>query len=219
MADYTWPEDLVPFAMAFYLRPHSGGSESPFTREAKVYGLSAPQWVCRMQFRGGYSGSDGLEAYGPRLDAMIAKLRGRQKTVALWDVRRETFRNSSAAPGNEAALAGASTITLTGLDVGSTVYEGDYLGGDGRPHIILEDVVADVNGEAVVSFAPPLADDIATDAVVLGNPTGTFRLTSDDAGDNMVETGQAAVYGLEFTEDLMGPVELIYDGDPLTYTG
>lgn len=204
MTDYTWPDDLVPYAVSFYLQPHTGGSESPFSRVSKVYGLSAPRWVCSMSFRGGYWGRRGMEAYGPRLDAMLAKLKGRQNRVELFDWRRHEMRAQlwTTSVGNLAASLGATTMTITGLPPGTKVYAGDYLGGDGRPHIILDDVWANSSGQAVVTFEPPLKAAISADAAVFGSPTGLFRLTSDDAGENGVVVGEAINMTLEFVEDI-----------------
>lgn len=204
MTDYVWPDDLVPFAQSFYLQPHTGGSESPFDRSTKVYGLSAPRWVCSMSFRGGYWGTKDQEAFGPRLDAFLAKLKGRLNRVAIYDFRRSKMRSRgwNLSAGNLAASPGATSMTITGLKPGVTVFEGDYIGGDGRPHIITDRVVANGSGQALVSFQPPLSAAVGLDAAVFGNPTGLFRLTDDDAGQNGVEVGESINMTLNFVEDL-----------------
>lgn len=204
MTDYVWPVDLVPYAQSFYLQPHTGGSESPFSRATKVYGLSAPRWICSMSFRGGYNGIKDQAAFGPRLDAMVAKLKGRLNRVAIYDFRRSEIRSRlwRSTAGNSAAALGASGITITGLIPGMTVHAGDYIGGDGRPHIILDDVLANSSGEATVSFEPPLSAAVGLNAATFGNPTALFRLMDDDAGDNPVEVGQSINVNLRFVEDL-----------------
>lgn len=204
MTDYTWPDDLAPYAVSFYLQAHSGGTESPFSRQSKIYGLSAPRWVCTMAFRGGYDGSGYLTNVGPRLDALIAKLQGRVNRIAIYDFRRSKMRAKvwPKSAGNLAALAGDAAMTLTGLVPGTIVRAGDYLGGDGRPHIITDDVNVDGSGQALVAFEPPLSADVAAGAAVFGNPTGMFRLISDDAGDNGVAVGEAINMSLQFVEDL-----------------
>lgn len=205
MADFDWPADLVPFAQTFFLQPHVVRSVSPFTRQQKVYGLSAPLWMCRMSFRGGYNGRRGAEAYGPRLDAFLAKLKGGENRVAIHDFRRPEMRGRawSHSASNALATSGATSLVITGISPhGETALAGDYVGGDGRPHIILDDARADDSGEAMVTFEPPLSADIVAGGAVFGNPTGWFRLTSDDAGANGVEVGQAAMFDLEFIEDI-----------------
>lgn len=203
MTDYVWPSDLIPYAVSFYLQPHTGGTESPFSRTTKVYGLSAPRWVCSLSFRGGYNGTTAQNAFGPRLDAMVAKLKGRENRVALYDWRRPSMRSPlwPATPGNNAAAAGASIMTLTGLTAGTVVYEGDYIGGDGRPHIITVGATADGSGNATVRFEPPLVSAVSANSAEFGNPTGLFRLVSDDAGQNGVEVGEAQIITLDFVED------------------
>ena len=233
MVDLVWPDDLFPFRVTFYLQPHVGGSESPITRTRKTYGLSAPRWVCKMTFRGGYDGFEGHAAYGPRLDAFIARMKGGLNRVAIWDFRRpypvglrryysqfagetytftlgETFNlgekfiiPEDAEPTNLAALAGASSMTFIGFDPGARIFQwGDYIGGDGRAHIVLDEVFADAEGRAVVEFEPPLALPVAAGAAKTMQPTSWFQLTSEDAGENDSEVGSAVTYTLEFTEDL-----------------
>lgn len=209
MSDYYWPADgLTPFACEFYLQPHTGRSQSPFTRQQKTYGLSGDLWKARLQIRGGYDGSSGLTAVGPAMDALLARLKGGQHRVGFWDFRRPSMRGLNVATiGNVAASLGDSTITLNGLVAGETVLAGDYVGGDGRPHIVVEDVTVTGGGTAEVTIEPALIADLATDQVVAGNPLGWFRLTSDDAGANAVQVGDAVVYDLDFLEDpLFAPV-------------
>lgn len=233
MADLTWPSDLSPFRVSFYLQPHVGGTESPITRTRKTYGLSAPRWVCKMAFRGGYDGFEGHAAYGPRLDAFIAEMEGGLNRVALWDFRRpypvalrryysqfagaeytfgggETFTlgeafviPEEAEPANLAASAGATSITFTGFLPGERVFQwGDYFGGDGRAHMVLHETFADVDGNAVVFFKPPLATDLGAGEAVTVQPKTWFQLVGEDAGDNDSEVGSAVNYTLEFIEDL-----------------
>lgn len=208
MADFDWPADIVPYAVLFYLQPHSGGSESPFSRKTKVYGLSAPRWIARLELRGGDSvqwGRHDKALYGQRLDALLAKVKGRQNRLRLWDFRRPRMSGEdwSAAASNLAAAAGATSMVITGLSpYARAALAGDYVGGDARPHIVLEDAVADASGNATVTFEPPLAAAIAAGAAVFGKATGLFRLTSDDAGQNMSEVGQLTHYTLDFVEDL-----------------
>lgn len=209
MSDYYWPETgLTPFAVEFYLQPHTGRSQSPFTRQQKTYGLSADLWKARLQIRGGYNGSSGLGAVGPAMDALLARLKGGQHRVGFWDFRRPSMRGLSVGSvGNTAAALGASTITLTGLTPAQTVLAGDYIGGDGRPHIIVQDATVGGGGTAVVTFEPALVADLATNQVVVGKPLGWFRLTTDDAGLNGTQVGDATTYDLDFLEDpLFAPV-------------
>ncbi len=204
MATSNWPDDLVPYQQSFWLQPHVGRSESPFTRQQKVYGLSAPRWVCRMSFRGGYDGTRAQGAFGPRLDAFLAKLKGGVSRVGIYDFRRTALRgdNDAADLTNEAAVAGATSMRITGADANSLVFmAGDYIGGDGRPHVVTDDATANAAGLVVVRFEPALNANVAAGMALYGDPRGQFRLVSDDAGSNDVEVGQTVTYSMEFVED------------------
>lgn len=208
MTDYTWPEDIVPYAQSFYLQPHTGGTESPFSRVTKVYGLSAPRWVCKIALRAPDSADTWggpFATWGEQIDAFLAQLKGRQNRVWLFDFRRPggapTFGNSAASPGDTA-------MTLTGASLGD-IRVGEYFGGDGRPHIITGLSVS--GSDLIATFEPPLVSTIFADGATFEKVSGIFRLTSDDAGDNMNEVGSLIGYNLEFVEDTAGfglPIEL-----------
>ena len=209
MTDFVWPSDLVPFQQEFWLQPHTGGSESPFSRQAKVYGLTAPRWICRMSFRGGYDGTTGIDAFGPRLDGALAQLRGRQNRVSIFDFRRSSPRSPqwSRSAGNLAALQGATSLTITGLQPGVKVYVGDYFGGDGRPHVFTSPdfsaiaATANSSGQAAVSFEPPLSAAIGLNAAIFSEVRAMFRRTDDDAA-NAVAVGELQQIDISFVEDL-----------------
>lgn len=209
MADYYWPDELIPFEGEMWLQPHTGRSQSPLTNAQRTYALSQPLWRARWQFRGGYNGTIGAEALGPVMDALLARLAGGQNRCGFWDFRRDAMRGLNVVGvGNDAASKGDTTITLKGLTPGETVLAGDYVGGEGRPHIIIEDAEVELDGTAVVAFKPALNADLLENTVVVGRPLGWFRLTSDEAGRNPVQVGDVVAYNLDFIEDpLFAPAE------------
>lgn len=203
----AWPDDLVPFRVAFYLQAHRGGTESPFSRVGKYYGLSAPRWIAKFTFRA----EEAPDGFAPRLDSMLDDIAGVGQ-VTLWDFRRPgPQRMRVLGPGGSithAAVAkGATSMTLQGFWPGSVAFStGDYVGGDGRPHRIKSTVYADASGNAAIDFKPPLRSAIvAGTAAIVSRVRGTFRLASDgadDAGMNETEIGQPTEYTLTFVEDL-----------------
>ena len=224
VADIIWPSDLVPYRVMFYLQPHIGGSESPITRTRKVYGLSAPRWITRLTFRGGYGGVPRFQdagGYGPRLDSLIADLQGGLNNALFHDFRRPRPLQQQQIAGAltiDAAPAGATAVTIRGFAHGGVAYSvGDYLGGDGRPHIVsiaatlaaggsvggAGTIRADVNGAAVIGFNPPLSAPIAAGTAPQWPVRGRFKLTSDDAGANETDVGELSDYALDFVEDLL----------------
>lgn len=218
MADLPWPADLLPYKVMFYLQPHVGGTESPFSRTKKTYGLSAPRWIARFTFRGGYGAAPRIgdqEGFGPRLDAMIADLEGGLNNALLWDCRRPRPLHPQArrAPLTyRAADVGATDLVVDGFSPGAIAFSiGDYVGGDGRPHLVRGgaavrgggSIMADANGTATISVRPPLSAAIAAGTPLAWPVTGRFKLTSEDGGQNETEVGQPTEYTLDFAEDLL----------------
>lgn len=208
----------------FYLQPHVGGTESPITRTRKTYGLSAPRWITRMSFRGGYDGVPHLHepgGFGPRLDSLIADLEGGLNIAVFHDWRRPRPSQKIAATGpilSTGAAAGASSMILTGFAPRSVAMSvGDYIGGDGRPHIVSAaktvqfggqilgagSLMADPAGAVLVGFRPPLRSAIPAGTPMTWPVTGRFQLVGDDAGQNESTIGQLTEYTLDFVEELL----------------
>lgn|GEM_PF-2171208 len=229
MAEIAWPKGLFPYKTMFYLQPHIGGQESPLTRTRKVYGLSAPRWVARLTFRAGhgYDGEDLYSGMGPRgddpafyaarLDALIAQLQGGLNLIRFHDFRRprpQSYLTAYAPPVMtvSAAPAGATSIVVQRGHGGIGPSIGDYIGGDGRPHIVTAisprvgsmSSIAGPDGIVTVDFQPPLSLPIAGGTPLEFGPiTARFRLISEDAGANEGEVGQPIEYVLDFTEELL----------------
>ncbi len=226
MADVEWPEGLWPYKTLFYLQPHIGGQESPLTRTRKVYGLSAPRWMCRLTLRAGHGWDREIEGrVGPsmsdpmfwaaRIDALIAELQGGLNCVLLHDFRRPRPQShlSTYSPDItvDAAAAGASSIVVRRGHgaIGPSI--GDYVGGDGRPHIVTRVTPASGGmmsagseaGVITVAFEPPLARPIAQGVRLQQHKvTAPFRLVSEDAGQNEGQVDGLVEYVLDFVEDV-----------------
>jgi hypothetical protein len=222
MTDFPWPTDLVPSGSSFKLRPKTGGSQSPFNDATKIYGLSRPLWTCSLSFRAprGMRWGDTRNLTARRIDALLAKLQGRVNRLALYDFDfPEPIGALATASGNVAAIAGDAHITATGMTPGATVLLGSYVGGDGRPHLVTDDVVVAGDGTALVPFTPAMNANVALNAATWRRVTGFFRLTDDGLGDNFNEVDQLVPYSLQFIEDPGPQVNVTFDGDIVTYSG
>lgn len=224
MADIIWPRDLAPYRVSFYLQPHVGGQESPITRTRKTYGLSAPRWVARLTLRGGYDGAPRARdaaGFGPRIDSLVTDLAGGLNIAVFHDWRRplpiQGLAVRAALTVAETALAGASSMKVAGFSpFAVAVSAGDYIGGDGRPHIVslaatsaaggvisgAGSVMVGADGVAIIGFNPPLSADVPAGTVLSWPVTGRFQLVSEEAGDNETEVGTSTEYTLDFVEDL-----------------
>ncbi len=206
MTDLVWPIDLRPVSQSFYLQPHVGGAESPVTRTRKVYGLSAPRWLTKMTFKH-RAWSHGREAEkSARIEALVTEMEGGLNRVRIFDFRRDRSlrpRPIVAATTVAAAAAGATQVVMAGFSPYSIVLlPGDYVGGDGRAHVVIARAVADASGVATVSFRPPLSAAVLAGSAVLDAVTSPFRLVGDTAGMNETAARQTTTFTLEFAEDL-----------------
>ena len=73
---------------------------------------------------------------------------------------------------------------------------------DGHAHMILEDVITDINGFAAVPIAPKLRTTITQQPLVLGGIKVLMRLTNDDIGDNRTVPPNRSSYTLTFEQIL-----------------
>lgn len=224
MTEFAWPAGLAPYRVSFYLQPHTGGAESPLTRVRKVYELSAPRWISRLTFRGGYNGAPRLYdagGFGPVLDSLVADMRGGAVLTRFHDFRRPAPVHPISVMSRlttRAAAKGATSIIVDGFAPYSVALSlGDYIGGDGRPHLTsrlltlaaggritgLGSIMADATGAAVIGFNPPLSVAIPAGAPLTWPVTGLFEMTSEDAGQNETDVGELTEYAIDFVEHLL----------------
>ena len=72
----------------------------------------------------------------------------------------------------------------------------------GHAHLILQDVITDIEGTAFVPIAPKLRTVITEQPLVLGGVTVLMRLTQDDAGENRTVPPNRSSYTLSFEQIL-----------------
>ena len=211
MTDYTWPQALSPTEQTYYLQTHTGRSQSPFTKQQKIYELSRPVWITQLTFEGGYAGVPGPNGRNRKADhiakvsAELMRLKGGANRALIFDFNRRDNRGSSATRNltNAAGYAGDASLIVNGFIPNSVAFrQGDYIGGDGRCHMVLDTVLSDVGGAATVTFYPPLEANVAAGAAVYSHVTSPFRLVSDDFGAAPVRIGTATTLTIELIEDL-----------------
>ncbi|WP_420141765.1 hypothetical protein [Sphingomonas sp.] len=203
MQIFTWPADLAPSNVTFYLQHHTGGAESPFNLRRKTYVLGPSRWVARFDFVGGIQG-EGLYGKGAAIDAFLAQVGGGANRVLVHDFRRPTRGGPATGAGtNSPAAAGASQMTWIGLQPNALAFRrGDYVGGDGRPHIVTADAFTNGSGVVVVSFVPPLKSAVAAGAGMYTEVTAKFEIRDDDAGENGAAVGEVERISVSMVEDL-----------------
>lgn len=135
--------------------------------------------------------------------AFLLKLNGRQGTFLLGDPAAATPRGTIAGTVlvNGAHAVRATSLSLKGLTVGTTILAGDYLqlgsGSLARLHKNLSDATADGGGLVTLDIWPSLRSAYADNAaVVYTNAKGLFRLASNEMP---WDEAAAALYGIDLT--------------------
>ena len=189
MADFTWPDYLVPSQMEFWLEGNTSEFVSPYTRASRVYERPGARWRLRLQF-GNLNAT--LTA---RMDAFLAALRGRFRTVEIPDFRRLNPAGTALTfldiPGFgniteytdgtrftdgtafEEGITGNAQVAISGqlgtrlLTNGwqpsqdTVLKAGDYLQVGTKLYMVIEDAASDISGFAFVSIAPPITVGLA----------------------------------------------------------
>ena len=73
---------------------------------------------------------------------------------------------------------------------------------EGHAHLIIEDVVTNIEGTAVINVAPKIRAVITEQPIVLGGMAVLMRLTEDDAGNNPTVPPNRSSYTLSFEQIL-----------------
>ena len=221
MAIYTWPADLPPTTAAFYLEHNAAIAASPLTRAMQVMNRPGVRWVCRMEFRNRGA------ATAARIETLLARLEGPVHEVLLFDFRRPLPRGTAAALAATAdftddtaftdgtgfaeyasaptlsavAAANADALHTEGWATSETVLlAGDYVCVAGRLHMVIDDVISDSGGDALLRVRPRLRAAVGTGARLrVIRPPARFRLT-ENAVPNEAEAGPLTSYSLSFVE-------------------
>ncbi len=199
MTDTTviWPLDLRPGSQSFYIRTVTVSFQSPLTGDVQVQERDGARWVAQMQFVRGV-----MDAR--RMDAMIAALRGPVGLIMMPDFRRLKAKGSLA--GSPQLVSGTgNTLTLSDFTPNATgvLLMGDLIQtSDGRAHMVVQDTDADEDGNASVSIAPRLRDDVVPGDLVTDNCRVQMRLVDDDSGNNATDAAMRSTFNLQFMEIL-----------------
>ncbi|MGV3649838.1 MAG: hypothetical protein ACO1OK_00300 [Devosia sp.] len=180
---------------------------SSFNQRSTVSGPISEFWRAQIVLPPRKQGSTS-EAGWRDTAAFLMQLRGGVNLCRLFDPRRHPMRGAgsvltTAAVASEAP-AGATSVTLKGLKPSQIVAlaADDHFTIGENLYTVISHAGSDLDGEATVSFLPPLRHGVATDdAVHLNKPTGVFRLVGGFSDLTVSFTGRAQPLSLEFFED------------------
>ena len=178
MADIPeWPTRLEPAEMEFWPWWNTRVFESPFTRASQVLEYPGCIWKAQMTFRN-------LNRYWLRdIEVFILQLRGGASRVRLGDL---VFSDPAGPAMGNARINGASQsgslLNINGCQPEQTfLATGDYFTTGNELKRLTADAVADIGGNAVLHFLPPLRKSPAhQQAITVRNSWCLMRLDDDD---------------------------------------
>lgn len=74
---------------------------------------------------------------------------------------------------------------------------------EGHLHMVLQDVVTDINGNARITVAPRLRTEVMPQPLIFGGGTMLMRLMDDNAGENTTTAPNRSQYHLSFEQVLL----------------
>lgn len=193
----TWPLDLRPSQQSFYIRTNTISFQSPLTGHTQVQERDGARWVASIALSRNQTDTR-------RIEAFLAALKGPAGIILLPDFRRLAAKGTLAGAPHLASGTGTS-LTITGFtpNAENVLVAGDLIQtSPGRMHMVLQNVDADEDGEAVVAIAPRLREAVIVGALVTNNVRARMRLTSDDAARNQTDKKLLSSFALELIEAL-----------------
>lgn len=192
-----WPLNLRPATQSFFIRTNTIRFESPLTGYVQVQERDGARWLTQLQVVRG-------DLDSRRMDAIVAALRGPVGHALVPDFRRLKARGSLAGSPQLDAGTG-NTLSLSGFipHAQNILLAGDLIQTSaGRTHMVVQDVDADEDGEAVVPIAPRLRDPVETGALITNNCRVLMRLVDDEGGNNPTDNRLRSTFNLQFVEVL-----------------
>ena len=175
----TWPTDIVPYQIDFYLKKNTTTFESPLTRTRQTLSRRGDQWICDASFR-----LDRQKAQ--RLDALLDV--GAGGSFYLFDFSRTAPYNGD--PGGSVRVIteysrGTTSISISGLPVSqSWLVAGDLLAIDGYLYRLTADLSANGSGIGTATLNRGLVAALSGSPtlwpVTLVRPRVEMRLRDDD---------------------------------------
>ena len=193
----NWPGNLLPASLSIQLLSNSKTFISPFTGSAQTARFPGSRWRFSLSF----SNLESAEAR--QLEALVARLDGQSGRVRLWDFARRGVQGVGAPVVSADGQLGSRLATSGWAKGRQVLAAGDYLTVGGELKRVLEPVVADGNGAALVLISPMLrAAPTRGEAIEVAHPFGVFRLLDNEQGRFERRPADLTDVTLEFEEAL-----------------
>lgn len=162
-------------------------SQSPYTLQQQVQSYGGMRWEADVTLKP-LNGDDALA-----VQAFFAKLSGRKESFELPIVFQ--FNDNSSQPIGEQSINGSQSKGESTIDIttDTAIPAGRMIRVGGRCYMITNAVNS---GNVAVDIVPPLRTGLSDNQTIYFNPTGIFRLTSDEVAWGV---SNDLKYGFSFT--------------------
>jgi len=199
MATLTFPTlSVAPSVCRFSLMANTQVFESPLNRTVQTVELPGARWTCTLEYRS-VSMADARV-----LKAFFAQLRGMAGRFYLGDYSHRTPAGTAAGtPVVKGANQTGTSLITDGWTVSQSnlLQPGDYIGVNGELKIITAACSSDVDGNATLTFEPPLRAAPLDDApITVTAPTCTMRLIDDEQDQIVIDPERRPTITFECVE-------------------
>lgn len=172
-----WPEHLMPESMDWHLQANSKAFTSAFNQSTNTVGFPGEHWLGTMNFP-----SLNREK-ACQIEVFIRRLGGANGRFLLRDMKSRG-RPAKGQPVVAQPDQAGGLLMTTGWQANQLVLlAGDYFGVGNELKQCDQDILADANGTALLSFYPWLRTAPAVNTpIVTDCPVGVFRLKDDSQG-------------------------------------
>jgi len=179
MAILNFP-NVIPSSIQFGIRFNTQINVSPLSGSVQTVEIPGARWVAELSF------ADLEPAEVRLLAAFIAQLRGASGRFYLRDLSHPTPLGSplGSIPVVQGAGQTGTSLTTSGWTANTVglLKAGDYIEIEGNElKILTADVTSDINGDATITFSPPLRNSPSDlSAINIDTPKTVMLLDNDD---------------------------------------
>ncbi|HBC8488016.1 TPA: hypothetical protein KE181_002713 [Escherichia coli] len=173
----TWPEELRPSEMEWYLVSNAVEFTSPFNGASQTVSYPGSRWEATLTF------SNLNDWQSRKLESTLAKLDGKAGRIMLQDFGRWGRPPMGSPVVNGANNTGTTLSTKGWTPDRKVLWEGDYIAVNNELKLITEDAWSDSSGNVILNIAPMLRSIPPNGAKIeTQKPQGSFRLAENTNG-------------------------------------
>ena len=181
----TMPSNIGMASIELRTRNAVAVSMSPFTYKQQTHSYDGQMWEADVTLPP--MNRDDAESWV----SFLMSLKGRAGTFLLYDPSAKSARGTA----TSATVTGSTGDDSLAVVMTGTLKAGDYIQIGSASDATLHKVLVDQSGDGTLEVWPKLRKDRTSEAVVLTNASGVFRLAANDTSWSV---NNASFFGISF---------------------